>query len=63
MDEPLLIDAKDAAALLAIGTRKLWSLTNSGQIPHVRIGRLIRYAPADLQAWIAAHTHRGQPRA
>ena len=61
--EPMLIDSKAAAALLGISTRKLWELKTGGQIPHVSIGRAVRYATADLQAWIAAHTHRGQHHA
>lgn len=52
--EPLLIDAKAASAMLGIGARKLWSLTNCGAIPSRRIGRSVRYSPAELRAWIAA---------
>ena len=51
--EPLLLDARDAAKALAISPRTLWSLTNSGEIPCVRIRRSVRYDPADLRAWIA----------
>ena len=51
---PYLIDAKDARALLAIGARKLWSLTNCGAIPSHRIGRSVRYSPVELRAWIDA---------
>lgn len=48
----LLITPSEAAFLLSISTRKLWSLTNAGQIPCVRLGRAVRYSPADLQDWI-----------
>lgn len=48
----MLLTPKQAAATLAISARKLWSLTNCGDIPSVRIGRLVRYDPADLRAWI-----------
>ncbi len=51
---PLLIDAKAAAAMLALGARTLWSLTNCRAIPSRKIGRAVRYAPEELQAWIAA---------
>lgn len=50
--QPLLLDAKQAARMLSIGHRKLWALTNSGQIPHVRIGRSVRYSIDDLKCWI-----------
>jgi len=52
--EPLLIDSKAASALLGIGARRLWSLTNCGAIPSRKIGRSVRYAPDELRAWIAA---------
>ena len=54
-----LVPAKEAATLLAIGSRKLWELTNCGEIPHVRIGRAIRYDVADLEQWILLRKRRG----
>lgn len=53
-DTKLLIDAKAAARLLSIGGRKLWSLTKCDAVPSQRIGRAVRYCPAELRAWIAA---------
>lgn len=49
---PLLLDAKAAAAALSISARTLWTLTNSGTIPCVRIGRAVRYDMRDLVAFI-----------
>ena len=54
-----LLKAPEAARLLAIGTRKLWELTNRGEIPHVRIGRAVRYDGRDLDAWIEKHKQCG----
>lgn len=53
-DTRLLIDAKAAAEQLAIGSRTLWSLTKCNAIPSRRIGRAVRYCPAELRAWIDA---------
>jgi len=50
--EQLLMTAKEAARALAISPRKLWSLTAGGKIRAVRIGRSVRYDPADLSEWI-----------
>ena len=50
--EPLLWNTRDAAKALAIGTRKLWELTNCGEIPCVRIGTCVRYSPDELRVWI-----------
>jgi len=53
MSEKLLITAKEALALLPFKARKLWSLTNARQIPHVRIGKkMVYYDPVDLRAWV-----------
>jgi excisionase family DNA binding protein len=48
----LLVGANDAAEILSISQRLLWTLTNKGDIPCVRIGRRILYAPSDLTAWV-----------
>ena len=59
---PLLWTAKRAAKALAISERKLWSLTNLGDIPSVRIGRAVRYDSADLAAYIDTHKIGGTNR-
>jgi excisionase family DNA binding protein len=52
-----LLTPKQAAAVLAISDRKLWAMTASREIAHVRIGeRGVRYSPSDLEAWIEANT-------
>jgi excisionase family DNA binding protein len=49
----LLITPGGAAKLLAISPRTLWSMTASGEIPSVRVGkRGRRYSLAALQRWI-----------
>ncbi|MEM1167388.1 MAG: hypothetical protein AAGI30_13990 [Planctomycetota bacterium] len=50
----LLVDARAAAAMLAIGARTLWSLTKCDAVPSRRIGRAVRYCPTELRAWIGA---------
>lgn len=50
-----LLTMQEAAERLAICERKLWSLTAPrGQLPCVRINRSVRYAPADLDAYVAS---------
>jgi len=49
---PLLLNSRDAAKALAISERTLARLTATGEIPHLRIGRLLRFDLRDLQAWI-----------
>lgn len=45
--------------MLGISARTLWTLTNSGEIPHARIGRRVVYPLADLESWLAARTEGG----
>jgi excisionase family DNA binding protein len=59
---PLLLSPREAAQMLAISERKLWSLAHIERaIPFVKCGRLTRYAVADLQAWINAQRRGGRP--
>ena len=48
----LLLTPNEAAAALRISPRLLWSKTKLGEIPCVRIGKAVRYAPSALQEWI-----------
>lgn len=48
----MLITPAEAAFALSVSERKLWSMTNAGEIPCVRMGRAVRYSPTDLQDWI-----------
>jgi excisionase family DNA binding protein len=48
----LLVTAREAAKMLSVCEKTLWSLTARGEIPVVRIGRSVRYSLADLNHWI-----------
>ena len=52
LHQPLLLKPPEAAKTLAISPRKLWELTDSGEIPCIRIGRAVRYSLEDLRAWV-----------
>lgn len=55
----LLIKADEAAKLLSISKRKLWSLTQEGTILCVRIGTLVFYCPRYLANWIDQEIEEG----
>jgi excisionase family DNA binding protein len=59
-NERMLLPIRLAAQQLSICEKTLWSLTKQGKIPAVRIGRAVRYSPADLAAWIE-RTKTGGP--
>lgn len=51
----LLLNERDAARMLSISPRKLWSIRSAGQIAHIQLGRMVRYAVEDLQMLIDDH--------
>lgn len=54
-DDPSLsfnLSASEAAKLLGISERMLWTLTNSGEVPHIRLGRRTLYPKPLLEKWI-----------
>ena len=54
-DVKLLLTIQEAAEALGISERKLWGMTDSREIPHVRLGRCLRYAVRELEQWINEH--------
>ncbi len=55
-----LLTVKLAARALGISERLLWTQTNLGNVPHLRIGRRVLYDPADLRGWIARQKQRAR---
>ena len=53
---PLLISAVQAAKELGISPRNLWTQTQSGTIPSIKLGRRVMYSPSSLQDWVARNT-------
>ena len=62
VDNPprLALRPREAAAALGIGVRKLWELTNRGEIPCVRCGRAVIYPVGELERWLSARATGGQ---
>jgi excisionase family DNA binding protein len=58
----LLMTPKQAAKALSISERTLWGMTvPRGPLPAIKIGRRgVRYAVADLQAWIESQNQKGE---
>jgi excisionase family DNA binding protein len=48
----LLVPPPQAARAISVSERTLYTLTKRGLIPAVRIGRAVRYDPADLRAFV-----------
>jgi excisionase family DNA binding protein len=49
----LALRPREAAKALGIGERLLWSMTNRGEIPHIKLGRATLYPVAELERWLS----------
>jgi excisionase family DNA binding protein len=57
-----LFTAQEVAQSLAISTTLVRQLTLTGAIPCRRIGRLVRYSPQDVRAFVDGLDQRGYQR-
>jgi len=55
-DEPLLLDATEAAKLLSLSRAKVCDMANHGEIPSIRVGRSLRIPREPLIAWVNDRT-------
>jgi hypothetical protein len=63
---PLAMRPIVAARAIGVSPRTLWSLTQRGEIPHAKVGRVTVYPTAALLRWleeIAAHPPVKRPEA
>lgn len=51
---PLLVDEREAARLLAVSPRTVFTLAADGKLPYLKIGRSKKFAVADIKAFIAS---------
>jgi excisionase family DNA binding protein len=58
-----LFTAEEAAAALSVSETLVRQLTLTGELPCRRIGRLVRYAQADIEAFVTGCDQHGyEPR-
>ena len=50
-----LLKPPEAALFLAVSERTVKRLTARGELPHVRVGRSMRFIMEDLLAYVARH--------
>ncbi len=51
LDEPLL-DAAAAAELLSVRPSWVYEAVRAGRLPHLKVGRHVRFLRSDLEAWV-----------
>lgn len=56
-----LLDIDAVAAQLGTSVRHIRRLVQERRIPVVRVGRLVRFDPVDLDAWLDAHRSAAEP--
>lgn len=60
---PLLWSPLETARALGVSTRKLWAMTASGEIPSLKLGRLVKYRPDAVAAYLARIEQNGDSAA
>ncbi len=50
-----LLDVREASAYLNISVRSVWRAVREGGLPHIKLGRLVRIDPDDLDRYVAAN--------
>jgi excisionase family DNA binding protein len=61
VSRPELLTAEEAAKVLRIKTSTLREHTRRGLVPHLRIGRAVRYDAVDLVAWLETQKQPMKP--
>ncbi|MET9264121.1 helix-turn-helix domain-containing protein [Amycolatopsis sp. NPDC004079] len=59
---PAYVPISEAAARLSVSEVTIRRVIKSGQLPHVRFGRVVRVSIADLDEFAAAHRTCGDGR-
>ncbi len=50
-----LLTVAELAARLNVPPRWVYAASAQGRLPVVRVGRLLRFDPADIDRWLASH--------
>lgn len=53
MTSARLLNADDVAALLGVSRDWIYAEVRANRIPHVRLGRNVRFRASAIEAWIA----------
>ena len=56
LSEPLL-DPQAAAALLSVRPSWIYEAVRTGRVPHLKIGRHVRFLRSDLEQWVLDQRH------
>lgn len=57
-----LLEAEDVADLLGMTTDWVYREVRAGRLPHIRLGRYVRFRRESIDAWLDAREHGGRVR-
>jgi excisionase family DNA binding protein len=52
---PRLLEADDVASYLGMRTDWVYREVRAGRLPHIRLGRAVRFRRESIDAWLEAH--------
>ena len=56
-----LMSVKEAAAYTGLSPHTVYSFVSQRRIPYLKVGRLVKFDEAMLQAWLKQHTVMPMP--
>jgi excisionase family DNA binding protein len=56
-----LLNVTEVSDWLQVKQSTLYAWAEQGTIPHVKLGRLLRFDPDEIEAWLQAHRREGTP--
>ncbi len=59
---PTHFTVKQLSATLQIAESTIYEWVHLGYIPHIRLGRCVRFNLAEVQTWLQEHTKPGRTR-
>jgi excisionase family DNA binding protein len=57
---PRVVTAKQLAAAIQVAESTIYEWVHQGYIPHVRLGRCVRFNLGEVQAWFDQHAKPGR---
>jgi len=55
-----LLTSQEIADYLGVKLSTIYSWTHLGFIPHIKVGRLVRFKESDVQKWLKKRSEKGR---
>jgi excisionase family DNA binding protein len=56
-----LLNVREVSEWLQVKRSTIYLWTEQGMIPHLKLGRLLRFDPDEIEAWLQAHRQEATP--